>query len=87
MGWVGCIFALAMSNASWYDRLLSSVTAAGEKGKVRLLVIVKTLDYSAGSKACTAHVTHHTSRRRKGEWGRCTGERWVGVGWRRHPKR
>ena len=27
MGWVGCILALETSNASWYDRLLSSVTA------------------------------------------------------------
>ena len=65
MGWVGCIFAFAMSNASWYDRLLSSVTAAGEKGKVRLLVIVKTLDYSDGSIAgseAPAHPSTHTSQ-------------------------
>ena len=63
MGWVGCIFALAMSKASWYDRLLSSVTAAGEKSKVRLLVIVKTLDYSdaAGSEALAHPSTHITA--------------------------
>ena len=30
MGWVGCILDLAMSNASWYDFLLSSVTARRE---------------------------------------------------------
>ena len=30
MGWVGCIFDLAMSKASWYDLLLSSVAAVGK---------------------------------------------------------
>ena len=86
MGWVGCIFAFAMSNASWYDRLLSSVTAAGEKGKVRLLVIVKTLDYSDYSKPITAHHTRHSCTVSIGG-GRGIGDREVGVQWRRHPKR